>query len=74
MRRTKSDLLDEYRHADFSKRLHLYMQYPELRSEFIETDRNELKSGVPEKIPGSKRFRKFFTCTFGKTCSFPGKA
>jgi hypothetical protein len=39
MKRTTSDLLGEYRHADFTKRLHLYLQYPELRPEFMEMDR-----------------------------------
>jgi len=42
MQWTTSDLLDDYRHADFSKRLHLYLYYRELRHEFIEIDRNEL--------------------------------
>ena len=66
MKRTTSDLLDEYKHADLTKRLHLYLQYPELRPEFIETDRNELRSGEPERIPGSKWLPKFLTCTFEK--------
>ena len=66
MKRTTSDLLDEYKHADLTKRLHLYLQYPELRPEFIETDRNELRSGEPERIPGSKWPPKFLTCTFEK--------
>lgn len=66
MKRTTSDLLDEYKHADLNKRLHLYLQYPELRPEFIETDRNELRSGEPERIPGSKWLPKFLTCTFEK--------
>ena len=45
MQWTTSDFLNDYRHADFSKRLHLYLQYRELRHEFIEIDRNE----IPQK-------------------------
>lgn len=74
MRRKTRDLLDEYRQADFTKRLHLYLQHRELRPEFIETDRKELEPVVPERMPRSKRFSQFLKCPFGKVCSFPGKA
>ncbi|MBP1739656.1 MAG: hypothetical protein H6Q48_1949 [Deltaproteobacteria bacterium] len=40
---TAKDLLDEYSRADFSKRLNLYLQYPEARSEFMEIDRKGLR-------------------------------
>jgi len=34
----------EYRDADFNQRLNMYLQYPRLRSDFIEIDRNDLKT------------------------------
>lgn len=55
MQWTTSDLLDDYRHADFSKRLHLYLQYRELRDEFIEIDQNELPPAMLGSMPGCKR-------------------
>ena len=42
MKQSISGLLDRYRCADWNTRLHLYLQYPELRTEFIEIDRIDL--------------------------------
>ncbi|MBU0733504.1 MAG: hypothetical protein KJ573_04900 [Proteobacteria bacterium] len=74
MKRTTSDLLDEYRHGDLTKRLHLYLQYRELRPEFAETHQNEPGPIAPRKMPAFRWLPKFLTCTFGKACSFSGKA
>jgi hypothetical protein len=52
MKCTISNLLDSYRRADFSKRLHLYLQYRDLRSEFSEIERNGLR---PEALKGRPR-------------------
>lgn len=41
MNRTMHCFLDEYRHADLIKRLHLYLQYPELRFEFAQIEQSE---------------------------------
>jgi len=35
-------LLDRYREADWNTRLDLYLQYPDLRGEFLEIDRDGL--------------------------------
>ena len=35
-------ILSEYRGADFDRRLHMYLQFPPLRSEFILIDRDDL--------------------------------
>ena len=35
-------IISEYREADFDRRLHMYLQFPPLRSEFILIDRNDL--------------------------------
>lgn len=45
MSRNTNNLLDEYRYADHTKRLHLYLQYPELRPEFALIERNESEHG-----------------------------
>ncbi len=42
MKQSISGLMDRYRAADGNTRLHLYLQYPELRAEFIEIDRSDL--------------------------------
>ena len=51
---TTSDLLDQYRRADFTKRLHLYLQYPELRADFTEIDRKDLHDEKQGCIIGSE--------------------
>lgn len=38
---TTRDFLDEYRYADLTKRLHLYLQYPEMRPEFDQIEYSE---------------------------------
>ena len=35
-------IISEYREADFDRRLHMYLQFPPLRSEFILIDRDDL--------------------------------
>ena len=42
MKQSMSGLMDRYRCADGNTRLHLYLQYPELRTEFFEIDRSDL--------------------------------
>ena len=42
MKQSMSGLMDRYRCADGNTRLHLYLQYPELRTEFFEIDRIDL--------------------------------
>jgi len=37
-----SGLLGRYRRGDWNTRLNLYLQYPDLRVEFIEIDRSDL--------------------------------
>ena len=73
MKRTRRDLLEEYQGGDFTRQMHLYLQYRELRSEFMKTDHSELRFRKPAGIPQSKRFPRFLTCTLGKACSFPGR-
>ena len=36
----------EYRDADFNQRLNMYLQYPRLRSGFIQIDQNDLKTDL----------------------------
>ena len=37
-------LIAEYRDADFNRRLHIYLQFPHLRSKFILIDQNDLNT------------------------------
>lgn len=38
--KNKNDLLEEYEKADRPRRLHLYLQYPDLRRAFFDIDVN----------------------------------
>ena len=53
-------ILSDYRAADVTKRLHIYMQFPHLRSEFVTIDRNA-PNGNPlaatEGLPKSRGHR-----------------
>lgn len=48
----EKDVIDEYRGADFTRRLHIYLQFPRLRSEFMAIDRNDLNHKGYRKNPG----------------------
>jgi hypothetical protein len=39
-------IMTAYRDADFNQRLNLYLQYPRLRSGFIQIDQNDLKTDL----------------------------
>lgn len=39
-------IMTAYRDADFNQRLNLYLQYPRLRSVFIQIDQNDLKTDL----------------------------
>ncbi len=43
------DMIEEYKGSDFSKRLNLYLQYPDARAEFTAVDRSELKQKTPHR-------------------------
>lgn len=40
------DITATYREADFNERLNMYLQYPQLRSNFILIDRNDLEADL----------------------------
>jgi len=54
---TYRNILADYKAADFSERLHIYMQFPYLRSEFIAIDRNEANVDVFNPADGRRRSR-----------------
>ena len=37
----EKQVIDEYRGADFTRRLHIYLQFPPLRSDFLAIDRGD---------------------------------
>ena len=39
-------IIAEYRDADFNRRLHMYLQFPHLRSTFILMDQNDLNTDL----------------------------
>ena len=42
MTQNHDPIIGEYRDADFNRRLHMYLQFPHLRSAFILIDQNDL--------------------------------
>ena len=54
MNETAKQLLADYRAADFHHRLNIYLQTPELRSEFIKIDQAELKKSLASTSPAPK--------------------
>jgi len=49
--------MTEYRDADFNQRLNMYLQYPRLRSDFIEIDRNDLKTDLSTGLKLRKKLQ-----------------
>ena len=45
MNRKTESVLEDYRQADFTKRLHLFLEYSDLRAEFMQIDQDEAASG-----------------------------
>jgi len=57
MDRTTWDFLDEYKYSDFNRRLHMFLQYPELRSDFTQIER-EINGGSGQ-IRGQEVYQSF---------------
>jgi hypothetical protein len=50
-------ILKEYRNADFNRRLHLYLQFPPLRSEFMVIDRSDSPGALSKHTAGNRLSR-----------------
>ena len=46
MNESYHDITAKYREADFNNRLNMYLQYPQLRSDFIRIDRKDLETDL----------------------------
>ena len=57
MNKTRDDILEEYRTADLNRRLHMYLQLPELRSDFYLLEQRDLQAGAAAVVrrPGKIR-------------------
>jgi hypothetical protein len=55
MTQTHEKIIAEYRDADFNRRLHMYLQFPPLRSKFMAIDRSDLN----DQLPGHAARRRF---------------
>ena len=47
-------IIAEYRDADFNRRLHMYLQFPRLRPDFILIDQRNLYAEVPAGFTSSR--------------------
>ena len=63
MRDIKS-IIDEYRNADFEKRLYYSLSYRDLRDEFSEIDQSDTLEGVSEN-PNKNKCR--LCCNWGQS-------
>ena len=45
MNASHQHIMKGYREADFTQRLNIYMEYPDLRAEFMSVDQEELSAG-----------------------------
>ena len=53
----RENVYDRYRQADFTDRLFIYLQFPELRDDFLDIDQNEGKTDFfKTAVPPTKRF------------------
>jgi len=50
MTESQDKILTEYRHAGFNRRLHMYLQLPQLRSKFILIDQHDLDTNLPDDL------------------------
>lgn len=41
-----NEITAQYKAADFNRRLHMYLQYPRLRPDFIQIDQKDLEKGL----------------------------
>ena len=61
MNRKTESVLEDYRQADFTKRLHLFLEYSELRAEFMQIDQEASAYGQnavePSAIPKTRGVR-----------------
>ena len=65
-------IIVEYRDADFNRRLHMYLQFPHLRSAFILIDQNDL---ITDGLPGFRLGRNPLTAQLSVLfCSAAGFA
>jgi hypothetical protein len=48
---TREEIYEEYRTADFSRRLDIYLQFPELRNGFHKIDPKDANLGISGSSP-----------------------
>ena len=60
MSKKNEKIFENYKSNDFNGRLHMYLQYPELRNDFIEIDRSEMKPNIcTTKKASAKKSTRF---------------
>ncbi len=50
-------IYEDYRQADFNDRLSIYLQYPELRNDFLEIDQQEIQDRSLSSAAGPTQVR-----------------
>jgi len=64
-------LLEDYRQADFTRRLHLFLEYSELREEFMQIDQ-ETSASVKQVVESSDSTKTLRVCTWPRFLLLPG--
>ena len=69
MNERRDHILEEYRNADLNRRLHMYLQSPELRSDFFLLEQEDLKAGSVAVAKRSGNIRERIRNFFGRKVS-----
>ena len=64
MKGTTEGLLEGYKQADFTARLHLFLEYPDLRAEFMQIDREA-------PAPGQRAVKRSDNPKTRRDCTWP---
>ena len=71
MKGTTGGLLEDYSQADFTRRLHLFLEYPDLRTEFMQIDRKASATGQ-HAAKGSDTQKTRRDCLWPRFLLLPG--
>lgn len=57
MNRAENEILTEYQQADFNRRLHLFLEFPDLRTKFTEIEGTE-RCWPPTRLASQRRIQR----------------
>lgn len=70
MTRNIEEIYGDYRKADFTDRLHIYLQFPELRNDFLEIEQKEVGTDFFETATPPTKGRNLIDRLINRSFSF----